>query len=132
MGCLIDDPSPCTIKDDVSPDPRCVESVPEQVFKVEYVTADGTIPSGRYAFVAASGLTNSQAETACKHELQWLFNTDQNQVDLELLEVAYFRGNICGAGFRVKNQKGDIKVKRTRRAGANSYDYTLELTCTNY
>lgn len=132
MGCLYDDPSPCTIKDDITPDPRCVQSTPQDSFKVEYVTANGTVPSGRYGFVESNGLNVSQAETECKHALQYVFNTDISYVNFELNEVNFYRGNICGAGYHVKSDLGDIKVKRTRKTGVHTYDYTLELTCANY
>lgn len=131
VGCLINDPSPCTIKDDIAPDPRCSADAPDYSFKVEYVTANGTIPGGRYTYNATSGLNVSQSETECKQALQYVFNTDQSYVDFELAEVAYFRGNICGDGHWLKSSKGDIRVKRTRKTGANTYDYTLELICTN-
>ncbi len=132
LGCLIDDPAPCTIHDDVSPDPKCVaEELPEFLFKLEYTTADGNMPAGRLPYVESGGLNISQSETECKHALQYIFNTNQNYLDAELGEIIFYRGNICGQGYRLKSNLGDIRVKRTRMTGVNTYDYDLELYCTD-
>lgn len=132
-GCFVDDPPPCTIEDDVAPEAECTANyVPEITFKVEYTTANGTIPSGRYSYNESSGSNSSQAETECKRALQTVFNTDQSYIDLEVLELQYYRGNICGTGFRLKSRAGEVRVKRVRKTGAHLYDYDLEFTCTNY
>ena len=131
-GCLIDDPAPCTIQDNESPDPMCApDEIPEFQFKLEYTTADGNLPAGRHAFVESGGLNISQSETECKHALQYIFNTDQTYLDTELAEIIFYRGNICGAGYRLRSNLGDFKVKRTRMTNVHTYDYDLELYCTN-
>jgi len=132
-GCLIDDPAPCTIQDNQYPDPACLTEAPVTEplqFKVQYTTVNGLAPHGRYGFWPAAGLTVSQAEVQCRHVLQFVFNTDQAYVDMELAELAFYLGDVCGPGFRLKNKIGEIKVKKTREgATRNQYDYDLELTC---
>lgn len=133
-GCLVDDPAPCTIKDEITPEPECLTPAePEErlEFKVEYTTANGTRPDGRYGFSPTPGLTISQSEVQCRHALQFVFNTDQAFVDAELAELQFYRGDVCGNGFRLKSKKGEIRVKKVRQGiSSQQYDYDLELTCT--
>lgn len=132
-GCMIDDPPPCTIQDDVAPDAACSESGGSSPFsfKVEYTAADGHRPDGKYTYVESSGLTNSQAEAEAKIALQNTLNTSSSYVATEVNEITYYRGNICGSGYRLKSGLSQLKVKRIRKIGSHSYDYDLELTCTN-
>lgn len=132
-GCLVDDPAPCTIQDSQYPDPECLthEDPAEPLqFKVTYTTANGTRPDGRYGYFPPNGVTVSQAETLAKHALQFAFNTSQAYVDFEVAEIAHYRGDVCGTGFRLKDKIGEIRVKKTRQGvTVNQYDYDLELTC---
>lgn len=129
-GCFINDPPPCTIQDDYSPEAVCNEErgIPF-TFKVEYNTADGTRPDGRYGFFEASGLNQSEAEASCKSVLQNVFNSSRNYIDFEAAEIQYYRGNICGDGFRMLTGLRDIKVKRVRKISHGHFDYDLEITC---
>lgn len=130
-ACMIDDPPPCTIQDSVAPDDVCSDSSGSNPFsfKLEYTTANGTRPDGRYNYSESAGLTSSQAELETKVVLQNVFNTSSAYVALEVNEISYYRGNICGLGYHLKSGVGQITVKRVRKAGVHRYDYDLELTC---
>jgi hypothetical protein len=76
-------------------------------------------------------LTTAEAEAEAKMALQIMLNTSSSYVATEVNEISYYRGNICGSGYRLKSGLSHLKVKRMRKIGSHSYDYDLELTCTN-
>ncbi len=130
-ACEIDDTVLCDDQD-ASQSETCPEVIPYVEFKVQYTTADGNLPAGRFGFVpSGAAVTDELAELEAHLALQYVFNTNPAFIEIEKDEIVHYRGNICGAGFVLRHGLADIHVKRTRRTGANTFDYDLELTCTN-
>lgn len=132
-ACEIDDRALCESEDASQNEASCPEpSHRTYSFKVDYTTANGNRPDGRYGYwPTAFATTDAEAEAEALQALQYTFNTTQSYVNSEASEIVYYRGNICGTGFTLKHNLGDFVVKQVRRTGPHSFDYDLELTCTN-
>lgn len=132
-ACEIDDTALCDDQDAAQSETCKYAARPStSSFKIQYTTADGTMPQGRYTYVPSGGAaTDSQAEAECKDDLQHMFDTDSGYLNGETGEILYFRGNICGAGYTLRHGLGDYRVTNVRRTGLQTFDYDLELTCTN-
>lgn len=131
-ACEIDDTVLCD-DTDASLSETCPGAVPGSiVFKVHYTTANGNRPDGRYGYVpTGAATTDAMAEAEAKGVIQYVFNTVPAYLIAETAEIAHYRGNICGHGFVLQRGLGDFRVTNVRRTGANTFDYDLELTCTN-
>ena len=129
-ACEIDDTVLCDDPDMSKNDTACQQLNNPQSFTLTYTTANGTIPSGRYYYVASPAATSDAlAEEECRTVLQNLLNTSSTYLQGELAELAQYRGAICGPGYELLSDLGDLRVKSVRRVSANQYDYDLELTC---
>lgn len=131
-ACEIDDRVICD-DNEVSQDetPHCpADNIDSQSFKVQYTTANGTRPDGRYGFTpSGSAVTDDLAEAEAWLTLQYVFDTSPAYVNFEANEILHYRGNICGPGFALRKGLGDFRVIGVRRTGATTFDYDIELTC---
>ena len=130
-ACEIDDAALCDDQYPSQNDTACQSPIGQPLsFKLEYTTANGTRPDGRYGYTpSGAAATDADAEAECQAVLQSVFDSTPAAIDFEASEIVQYRGNICGAGFTLRHGLGDFKVKRVRRTGANTFDYDLELTC---
>lgn len=131
-ACEIDDRVLCD-DNEVSQDetPHCPQEDSEaQSFKVQYTTANGTRPDGRYGFTpSGSATTDDLAEAEAWLTIQYVLDTSPVYVNFEANEILHYRGNICGPGFTLRKGLGDFRVIGVRRTGATTFDYDIELTC---
>ncbi|MGE4132156.1 MAG: hypothetical protein AB7F86_11000 [Bdellovibrionales bacterium] len=128
-ACMINDLPACEVKNpDGQYDDSCSKSSGTS-FNIEYKTADGHRPDGRFNFPLAPGVGSTEADLQAKNAIQAKFDFSPQYLQSELDEIAYYRGNICGEGYRLLASLGDIKVLKVRRTNTSHFDYELLLTC---
>lgn len=122
------DPETVTYEQFVNDVAKVVRS--KQVVHVEFQTANGTRPDGRYGFYpSVSANTQAKRDAEAMAALQGAYDTSADFVNSTISEIKIMKPDICYPGFVLQSGLGDVRVIRVNEPNPNAWDYRMLVTC---